>query len=71
MMLVLCWAVVTDCDAKLNQHDFNILINPLSPHDALPHHFTSLRTETYFSYNKEFLNENFHETLLPIHGNFI
>ena len=41
--------------------------NPLSPHDALKHHFTSLK----FSYNKGFYNENFHETGLPIHGDFL
>ena len=26
----------------------NLLINPLSPHDALKHHFTSLKTDLIF-----------------------
>ena len=26
----------------------NIIINPLSPHDALKHHFTSLKTDLIF-----------------------
>ena len=36
-------------------------LNPSSPHDALKHHFTSLKTEFF---------ENFQETGLPIHVNF-
>ena len=43
--------------------------NPLCPHDALKHHFTSLKTDLIFI--QEILNENFHETGLPTHGNFL
>ena len=46
------------------------VLNPLSPHDALKHHLTSLKTDLVF-YNQGFYNENFHETGLPIHGNFL
>ena len=45
------------------------MVNPLSPHDALKHYLTSLITDLVF-YNQGFYNENFHETGLPIHGNF-
>ena len=38
-------------------------INPLSPHDALKHHFTSPKTGV--------LERKFPETGLPIHGNFL
>ena len=37
-------------------------LNPLSPHDALKHHFRSLKTDQ---------NEYSHETGLPIRGNFL
>ena len=50
---------------RINTH----LINPLSPHDALMHYFTSLKTD--FFPQQGFKNEHFHETDLPIHGNFI
>ena len=44
--------------------------NPLSPHDALKHHFTSLKT--YFIFlQQRVLKKKFHETGLPIHGNFL
>ena len=46
-----------------------MLFNPLSRHDALKHHFTSLKTDLIFP-TTGFWNENFHETGLPIHGNF-
>ena len=42
-----------------------LTLNPLSPHDALKHHFTFLKTDLIF------YNENFHETGLPIHSNFL
>ena len=47
--------------------DSNLPINPLSPHDALEHHFTSLKSALIFL---QLGNENYHETGLPIHGNF-
>ena len=34
--------------ALLNQVQILKLINPLSPHDALKHHFTSLKTDLIF-----------------------
>ena len=43
--------------------------SPSSPHDALKHYFTFLKTDL-FSYNWGFQNENFHKTGLPIHNNF-
>ena len=46
-----------------------LFFNPLSPHDALKHHFTSLKTDLIF-YNQGFLDKNFHETGLKLHGNF-
>ena len=45
---------------------FYIFFNPLSPHDACKHHFTSLKTNSIF-----LQNEYFHETGLPIHSNFL
>ena len=45
-------------------------INPLIPHGALKHHFTSLKTDLIFLQIRAFY-ENFHETGLPIHGNFL
>ena len=45
-------------------------INPLSPHDALKHHFTSLETDLIFL-QPRVLERKFHETGLPIHGNFL
>ena len=45
-------------------------INPLSPHDALKRHFTSLKTYLIFL-QLSFLKQNFHETGLPIRGNCI
>ena len=45
-------------------------INPFSPHDALKHHFTSLKTDLIFLQQGD-LERNFHETNLPIHGNFL
>ena len=43
-----------------------IFFNPLSPHDACKHHFTSLKTNSIF-----LQNEYFHESGLPIHSNFL
>ena len=43
--------------------------HPLNPHDALMHHFTSLKRDMIFLQLRG-LEENFHETVLPIHGNF-
>ena len=44
--------------------------NPLSPHDALKHHFTSLKTDLIFL-QPRVLEQKFPETGLPIHGNFL
>ena len=51
--------------------DPSTYFNPLSPHDALKHHFTYLKTDLIFLLLRVFFNENFHETGLPIHGNFL
>ena len=49
----------------------NILFfNPLSPHDALMHHFTSLKTDLIFL-QPRVLEREFHETGLPIQDNFL
>ena len=45
-------------------------INPSSPHDALKHHFTSLKTALIVQ-SLRFLERKFHETGLPKHGNFL
>ena len=45
-------------------------VNTLSPHDALKHHFTSLKTDSIFI-QPRVLESKFHETGLPIHGNFL
>ena len=42
-------------------------LNPLSPHDALKHHFISLKTYLIFLQLRRVLEQNFHETGLPIH----
>ena len=47
-----------------------LLINPLSPRDALKHHFTSLETHLIFL-QPRVLERNSHVTGLPIHGNFL
>ena len=44
--------------------------NPFSPHDALKHHFTSMKTDL-ISENQGFKNENFHETGLPMRAYFV
>ena len=44
--------------------------NPLSPHDALKHNFTSLYTDLIFL-QLGFFYDNFLKTVLPIHGNFL
>ena len=46
-----------------------VCLNPLTPHDALKHHFTSLKTDLIFL-QLGILEYIFHETVLPIHGNF-
>ena len=46
------------------------LFNPLSPHDALKHQFTSLKTNLILL-QRRVLERNFHETNLPIHDNFL
>ena len=43
-----------------------VRLNPLSPRDALKHHFTSLKTDRKFSYNQGFMSENFQESGLPL-----
>ena len=47
-----------------------ILVNPLSPHDALKHHFTCLKTDIIFLQSRV-LERKFPETGLPIHGNLL
>ena len=54
----------------LNIKIYTCLFNPLSPYDALKHHFTSLKTDLIFL-QQRVLGQNFHETNLPIHGNFL
>ena len=44
------------------------LLNPLSPHDAIKHHLTSLKTDLIFL-QPRVLEQNFHETGLSIRGN--
>ena len=44
----------------------NMGIKPLSPRDAIKHHFTSLTTYL----RPSVLERNFHETGLSIHGHF-
>ena len=44
-------------------------LSPLSPHDALKHHFTSVKTYPIFL-QPRVLERKFHETGLPIHCNF-
>ena len=46
-----------------------ILNNPLSPHDALKHYFTSLKTDLIFPQLRSY-RKKIHETILPIHGDF-
>ena len=46
------------------------IINPLSLHDALKHLFASLKTHLIFL-QPRVLERNFHEIILPIHGNFL
>ena len=66
--------VHTDANKRQNVscsgHQCSRALNPLSPHDALKHHFTSLKTDLTFI-QLGVLNENFHETDLPTHGNFL
>ena len=45
-------------------------INPLSLHDAIKHHFTSLKTDIIFLQTKV-SEQNFHGTWLPMHGTFL
>ena len=44
--------------------------NPLTPHNALMQHFTSLKTGLIFLQLRRF-SKKFHETFLPIHGHFL
>ena len=53
---------------RLNLLKLMKCINPLGPHGALKHHFKSLKTDLILL-KLRVLNENFHETGLPIHGN--
>ena len=52
------------CDGK------RALIYPLSPHDALKHHFTSLKADLIFLQQRD-LERKFQRNWLPIHGNFL
>ena len=47
-----------------------LTINHLGPHDALKHHFTSLKTDLIFL-QQRVLERNFYETNVPVHGNFL
>ena len=51
-------------------HILLLFFNPLNPHDALKLYFTSLKTDLIFL-QPRVLEQNFHETGLPIHGNFL
>ena len=53
-----------------DQQDKGECFNLLSPHDALKHHFTSLKTDL-ISLQLSPWNENFHESGLLIHDNFL
>ena len=49
------------------------MINPLSPHDASKHHFTSMKTNLFF-FRPEVLKRKClfsAETILTIHDNFL
>ena len=50
-MLMYYWTSVTDDGLTMLQHMIHgkvKVLNPLSPHDALKHHFTSLKTDLIF-----------------------
>ena len=49
---------------------YKLSYNPLSPHDVLKHHFTSVKTDLIFPQLRVF-KLNFIESGLPIHGNFL
>ena len=57
-------------DKNRDAHVRGYCVNRLRPHDALKHHFTSLKTDLIFL-QPRVLNENFRETDLTIHGNFL
>ena len=44
------------------------MLNPLSPHDALKHHFTSLKTDLISLQLKD-LTKHIYESCIPINGN--
>ena len=44
----------------------SIRINPLSPHDALKHHFTSLKTDLVFLQQRVLEHDNFLQFLKSI-----
>ena len=49
---------------------FVVDLNPLSPHDALKHHSTSLNSDLIFL-QLRFQTENSHKNGLPVRGNFL
>ena len=54
----------------LHEETYAILLYPYSPYDALKHHSTSLKAYLIFLQSRV-LEQNFHKTCLPIHGNFL
>ena len=73
------WCIIIMCTritlgVSLYKHDTRGYtwhdLNPLSPHDALKHHFTSLKTDLIFPQLRVF-KLNFIESGLPIHDNFL
>ena len=64
----ICERCSFECDT--GEYSNHHMINPLSPHDALKHHFTSLKTDLIFLQLRSY-RKKIHETILPIHGNFL
>ena len=69
-MLQKCYRAKSIQQWHTHENIVNKLFNPLSPHDALKHHFTTLKRQWIFL-QPRVLERNFHETGLPIHGNFL
>ena len=65
------WLIhITKSSIWQNNVFLRIDFKPLSPHDALKHHFKSLKTDLIIL-QPRVLERNFHKTNLPIHGNFL
>ena len=65
--LVYCYRFVDPVDSDIRIYT---CFNHLGPHDAIKHHFRSLKTDSIFQ-QPRVQNEYSHETGLPIHGNFL